>query len=247
VFRTLLHHIYCEKIEGIGTQVSPLSNHFSAIRASKKYLMPQVTASLVRVLKSRSIIKSFPGRIYAFACTQDDFPDLVDAASKNTLRCGILNVDMDPEGGLITGRQYQDLVDLHRMRTRFAVDLIDSLQKKKDLGPLSGWGETTSGWGAERDMRGQGPPERAETRSHFKCSCNKDVEGPPLWLFHFCTNAKMELNRAPVSENVFSGMAVLEILQDIPCRDCASSMRKYWPDVLEVKASIDRLPTSIKR
>jgi hypothetical protein len=224
VFLTLLSHIYpdCPRSNyPSGRDFPSIHDQFSAIRSSIKYLMPRVTTSLANELKSEYWLKNFPGQIYAFACAQDDFPDLIEAASRETLRCGILQVDMGPEGELITGQQYQDLVELHRKRGSKAIEIINHLR------PFN-----------ENPHKGPGI---------IKCSCNKDTSGAPLWHTHFCRYAKMELSRAPLSDHIFSGAGVLEVLKDIPCRDCAKSMHEHWYLIKRAKGAIDKLPSSIKK
>jgi len=225
VFRTLLCHIYpdCPRSNQPPVGDLPLiHDQFSAIQSSIKYLMPRVTTSLANELKSACWLTNYPGQIYAFACARDDFSDLIEAASRETLSCGILQVDMGPEGELITGKQYQDLVELHRKRASKAIEIISRLR------PFNGY------------LDDNGPVS-------IKCTCNKDTSGAPLWLIHFCRYAKMELTRAPLSDHIFSGAGVLEVLKDIPCRDCAKSMHKNWHLIEKAKGAIDKLPSSIKK
>jgi hypothetical protein len=223
VFLTLLCHIYpdCPRSDHFPGDLPSIYDQFSAIRSSIKYLMPRVTTSIADELKSEYWLKNYPGQIYAFACAQDDFPDLIEAASRETLRCGILQVDVGLEGELITGKQYQDLIELHRKRASRAIEIINGLRPFNEY------------------------PLRNES-GIIKCSCNKDTSGAPLWHIHFCRYAKMELSRAPCSDHIFSGAGVLDVLKDIPCRDCAKSMHKHWYLIQRAKDAIDKLPDSIE-
>lgn len=210
VLVSLLHFVYPIP----DPQLPSLDELAPILDAAIKYDFASVILTLRRLLTSPKHLQDSPIQVYAIAC-RFDLEEEIQIASSHTLRFNILEGPLCEDLKYISAWQYHRLLDLHRTRSKRALEIIDPTNCPKEIKCM-------------------------QCNSSLYTA-----QGQPKWYYEWEKEAKAELAVRPVSDVIFSIEFIGKVTQKSGCARCSESVFQCWPWLVEMKQRIDALPMTV--
>jgi hypothetical protein len=182
--------------------------------AAIKYDLAGAILSLRRLLTSPANLQNSPIQVYAIA-SRFELEEDAQIASSHTLRYNLLDGPLCEDLKYISAWQYHRLLDLHRTRSKHALEIIDCKNCP------------------------------TEVKCMQCNSSMYTVHGQPKWYYEWERQANLELAVRPVSDTIFSVEFLGKAAKKSGCARCSESVFQCWPWLMEMKQKIDVLPQTV--